>query len=289
MSGSITLGIYEKALKSPAEPDDWDAFMSQVAADGFTFMDLSIDESDKRMARLDWTAAQASAFRQAADRQGVQVGGICLSCHRKVGPGSADPAVRRQAYEIFLKAIDLAHEAGIPLIQVAGYYAYYEDPDPDQRARYVEVLARAAEYAAQAGVMLGIENVDGNDITSITRGLSICDQVGSSWLSMYPDIGNLYEQELDAVAELRAGAGRMLAIHVKDVLPGQPRRITMGEGCADFPTAFAELARQSWSGRIMLEMWNDDSDQADQIVTNARKKVETWLRGAGMEVLGPRG
>ena len=288
MSGSVTLGIYEKALKSPAEPDDWDAFMSHVAADGFTFMDLSIDESDKRMARLDWTAAQASAFRQAADRQGVQVGGICLSCHRKVGPGSADPAIRRQAYEIFLKAIDLAHEAGIPLIQVAGYYAYYEDPDPDQRARYVEVLARAAEYAAQAGVMLGIENVDGNDITSITKGLSICDQIGSSWLSMYPDIGNLYEQELDAVAELRAGAGRMLAIHVKDVLPGQPRRITMGEGCADFPTAFAELARQSWSGRIMLEMWNDDSDQADQIVMNARGKVETWLRGAGMEVLDPR-
>ena len=289
MSGSVTLGIYEKALKSPAEPDDWDAFMSQVAADGFTFMDLSIDESDKRMARLDWTAAQASAFRQAADRQGVQVGGICLSCHRKVGPGSADPAVRRRAYEIFRKAIDLAHEAGIPLIQVAGYYAYYEDPDPDQRARYVEVLARAAEYAAQAGVMLGIENVDGNDITSITKGLSICDQVGSSWLSMYPDIGNLYEQELDAVSELRTGAGRMLAIHVKDVLPGQPRRITMGEGCADFPAAFAELARQSWSGRIMLEMWNDDSDQADQIVVNARKKVETWLRGAGMEVLDPRG
>lgn len=289
MSGSVTLGIYEKALKSPAEPDDWDAFMSQVVANGFTFMDLSIDESDKRMARLDWTAAQASAFRQAADRQGVRVGGICLSCHRKVGPGSADPAVRRQAYEIFLKAIDLAHEAGIPLIQVAGYYAYYEDPDPDQRARYVEVLARAAEYAAQAGVMLGIENVDGNDITSITKGLSICDQVGSSWLSMYPDIGNLYEQELDAVAELRAGAGRMLAIHVKDVLPGQPRRITMGEGCADFPVAFAELARQSWSGRIMLEMWNDDSDQADQIVMNAREKVETWLRGADIDVLDPKG
>lgn len=76
---------------------------------------------------------------------------------------------------------------------MVGYYAYYEDPDPGQKERYVATLAQAAAYASQAGVMLGIENVDGNDVTSISKGLEICDQVSSAWLSMYPDIGNLYE------------------------------------------------------------------------------------------------
>lgn len=67
-AASVTLGIYEEALKAVADPNDWDSFLAQVTRDGFTFMDLSIDESPERMARLDWTPAQAHVFREAADR-----------------------------------------------------------------------------------------------------------------------------------------------------------------------------------------------------------------------------
>ncbi|WEV74133.1 L-ribulose-5-phosphate 3-epimerase [Bifidobacterium sp. ESL0798] len=278
---TVRLGIYEKALK---HTDDWDSFFVQVRDGGFMFMDISVDESPERMARLDWSPAQAREFRAAADRQGVQIGGMCLSCHRKVGPGSADPKVRQEADDIFRKAIDLCHEAGIPVVQVAGYYAYYEEPDAGQRARYVDSLRRAASYAAQAGVMLGIENVDGNDVTSITKGLAICDEIHSQWLTMYPDIGNLAEQQLDTTSELKAGEGRMLAIHVKDVLPGQPRRIPMGTGVTDFAAAFKELKRQDWSGRMMLEMWNDDAPNSSEISSAARQKVAGWLADAGIEV-----
>lgn len=61
----------------------------------------------------------------------------------------------------------------------------------------------------------------------------------------------------------------------------------MGEGSADFPKAFAQLARQSWSGRIMIEMWNDNDPTADRIVVDARTKVAQWLTGAGIEVIEP--
>jgi L-ribulose-5-phosphate 3-epimerase/hexulose-6-phosphate isomerase len=278
---SVTLGIYEKALR---RADDWQFFFAQVVEGGFTFMDLSIDETPERMARLDWSKTQRREFRSAAEDAHVQIGGMCLSCHRKIGPGSADAAVRREAQEMFRKAIELCYDTGIPVVQVAGYYAYYEQADPGQCERYVDALRVAAEYAAQAGVMLGIENVDGNDVTSITKGLAICDEVSSAWLSMYPDVGNLAEQQLDTVAELKAGQGRMLALHLKDVLPGQPRRIPMGTGTADFPAAFAELKRQNWSGRMMIEMWNDDSLQSSAISADARVKIEGWLNAAGIQV-----
>lgn len=279
---SVTLGIYEKALRGA---NDWRAFFAQVVEGGFTFMDLSIDETPERMARLDWTKTQRREFRSVAEDARVQIGGMCLSCHRKIGPGSADAAIRREAQEIFRKAIELCYDTGIHVVQVAGYYAYYEQADSGQRERYVDALRVAAEYAAQAGVMLGIENVDGNDVTSITKGLAICDEVGSAWLSMYPDVGNLAEQQLDTVAELKAGQGRMLAIHLKDVLPGQPRRIPMGTGTADFPAAFAELERQNWSGRMMIEMWNDDSLRSSAISADARVKIEGWLSAAGIQVV----
>lgn len=78
----------------------------------------------------------------------------------------------------------------------------------------------------------------------------------------------------------------MLAIHLKDVRVGEPRRVPMGQGIADFPKAFAELAQQGWSGRMMLEMWNDDAPESVERCVEARLIVEGWLRDAGYELVG---
>ena len=282
MTEGVSLGIYEKAL---AWTGDWDGFFAGAWEAGFAFVDISVDETPERRARLGWSAEERREVRDAAARQGVELGGICLSVHRAVGPGSADPEVRAEADRIFAEGIALCRDLGIPVLQVAGYYAYYEERDPGQRERYVASLRRALPLAARAGVLLAIENVDGNDVTSISRGMEIVAEIDSPWLQLYPDIGNIAEQGLDETTELARGAGRMLALHVKDVRPGEPRRVPMGEGVADFPTAFRELVRQDWSGRIMIEMWNDDAADSVERCVAARLKVEDWLRDAGITVI----
>ncbi|MDR0432105.1 MAG: L-ribulose-5-phosphate 3-epimerase, partial [Bifidobacteriaceae bacterium] len=236
----VALGIYEKAL---VQTENWDGFFKQVADAGFSFTDLSVDESDLRRARLGWTLAERQAVRLAADRAGVRIGGICLSLHRAVMPGSADPAVRAQARAVYRDGIQLAAELGAKLVQVAGYYAHYEAPDPGARARYIDTLEWAVPLAAREGVMLGIENVDGCDIASIPDLMEIVNEIRSPWVQAYPDIGNIAEHRGDTQAELRAGQGHMVALHVKDVFPGRPRRVPFGEGVADFDAAFTELAR----------------------------------------------
>ena len=278
----VSLGIYEKALRWTG---DWDRLFADAREGGFSFVDLSVDETPERRARLEWSAQARREVREAAERQGVQLGGICLSVHRAVGPGSADPAVRAEADRIFELGIDLCRDLGAPVLQVAGYYAYYEPADPGQRERYVSSLRRAIPKAARAGVLLGIENVDGNDVTSISRGMNIVREIGSPWLQMYPDVGNIAEQRLDELEELRAGLGHMLAIHLKDVRVGEPRRVPMGQGIANFPKAFAELARQGWSGRMMLEMWNDDAPDSIERCVEARLIVQGWLREAGIDII----
>lgn len=280
-TGQVSLGIYEKALKHSG---DWDEFFSDIREAGFSFVDLSVDETPARRARLRWPQAERRMVRDAAARHGVQLGGLCLSVHRAVGPGSADPAVRHEAEEIFIDAIWLCRDLGIPVLQVAGYYAYYECPDPEQRERYLDCLRAVLPHAARAGVLLGIENVDGNDVTSITIARAIVEEIDSPWLQLYPDIGNLAEQQLDTRHELGAGHGKMLAIHVKDVRVGEPRRVPLGEGIADFSAAFAELASQSWCGRIMIEMWNDDAEDSLDICKRAHAQVSTWLREANFEL-----
>ncbi len=283
-AGGVILGIYEKALPWPG---DWDAFFAQVAQAGFAFVDLSVDESAGRMHRLAWSAQERSAVRDASVRHGVQIGGLCLSAHRAVGPGSADPQTRRRAREMLLQAVDLCVDLGAPLLQLAGYFAYYEEKQAGARRRYLDVVKAGAEYAARRGVMLGIENVDGTDVTSISAAVDVLMEVDSVYLQLYPDIGNLAEQGLDVVAELAAGRGRMLALHVKDTRPGEPRKVPMGEGTVPWERAFAELARQDWSGRIMVEMWNELEADPVGLSTQARAFVEERLRRAGVRLVPP--
>lgn len=277
----VDLGIYEKALKWRGS---WANLFAQAAEAGFAFVDISVDETPEREARLDWTPAQRAEVLAASQSSGVAIGGLCLSIHRRISPGSADPAVRGQARDVLVKGIDLCADLHIPVLQLAGYYAYYEQPNPQNREWFVECMRYGAEYASRRGVLLGMENVDGDDIVSISTAMELVEEINSPWLQLYPDIGNIAEQGLPITAELRRGAGHMLAMHAKDVRLGEPRRVDMGTGIVDWDEAFAELARQRWSGRLMIEMWNDEADDSAQLAAAARRFIEDKLRSAGISV-----
>ena len=295
LAAGISLGIYEKALRGgpPAVSGSWVAgeawrvFLDQVPRAGFSFLDLSIDESPEREARLDWDTGQCGTVRRAAEAAGTDIGGICLSVHRRIGPGSADPAVRRRAREVMARGLQVCHDLGVPVIQIAGYYCYYEDPNPDAERWYAQLLADAVPLAARLGVVMGIENVDGDDVTSLTKAMELVDAVDSPYLQLYPDLGNIAEQGLDPGVELAAGEGHMVAMHAKDVRPGEPRRVEMGTGVVDWDRSFALLAAQGWSGRLMIEMWNDDAPDSLNRCATARTFIEDRAAAAGLAVVAP--
>ena len=283
MSG-VEIGIYEKALKWDGS---WTSLFAQARRAGFAFVDLSVDETPEREARLHWSGEEREAVLKASRESGVPIGGLCLSVHRRIAPGSANPDVRLRAREVLVEGIDLCADLHIPLLQLAGYFAYYEVNAEDTRRWYVDCLRYGAEYAARRGVALGIENVDGTDIISISAAMEIVEVIGSPWLQLYPDIGNIAEQGLDMISELRRGDSHMFAIHAKDVRRGEPRRVPMGEGIVDWDLAFAELARQGWSGRMMIEQWNDDADDSAERAATAREFIADRLAAAGITVLPP--
>ncbi|MBO3138117.1 L-ribulose-5-phosphate 3-epimerase, partial [Dermatophilus congolensis] len=269
-TATIELGIYEKALKWTGT---WPSFFAQAATAGFSFVDISIDETPERQARLHWNKKQRDEVRQAAHNAGIKLGGLCLSLHRRIAPGSSDPHTRAQATQALIDGIDLAADLHIPVLQLAGYFAYYETPHPQNRQWYVECLRTGAAHAATRGILLGIENVDGTDITSISTAMHIVNEIDSPWLQLYPDIGNIAEQGLNITSELRRGRGHMLALHAKDVRPGEPRRVPMGTGIVNWDEAFTELAAQNWTGRMMIEMWNDEADNSAQLAATARQYI----------------
>jgi predicted hexulose-6-phosphate isomerase len=280
----VELGVHERALRST---NDWDDLFCQVRQAGFASVDLSVDESPERSARLTWRPMQRHTVRDAAIRQGIQIGSLCLSLHRRIAPGSADSTLRALAREVLRQGIELCADLGIPLLQLAGYFAHDESAGPEARQRCVDGLRWGAHQAARRGVALGIENVDGGDLCSITAALEVVQEIGSAWLALCPDIGNLAEHHLDVVAELAAGRGRMLALQVKDLKPGRHRRVRTGADLVPWNAAFAELARQQWSGRMVVEMWNNDAQDSIPRAWAARQFIEEELSRAGIRVWHP--
>lgn len=273
------IGIYEKAL-----PDlgGWPARMAAAAEAGFDFLEIAVDETDERLRRLDWSPADRVALRRAASDGGVGIHAVILSAHRRFPLGSASRANRKLALDIFDKAVGLAVDIGARAIQLAGYYVYYEPHDGDSRERFVDGLHRGLEKAGAAGVMLGLETMDGEDVTSVERAMEIVDEIGSPWLQVYPDIGNLAANGLDVGAELRRAKGHLVGIHLKDARPGEYRRVPFGEGVVPFVDAFRALAEIGYDGTYLIEMWNDDAADSLRIISDARVWIQDRMVEAGL-------
>ncbi len=275
MTKKLPIGIYEKALPFNV---DWFERLAKAKEAGFDFVEISVDESDERLSRLDWSAAERANLRTAIAQTGVPLTTMCLSGHRKYPLGSADPATRQRAFDIMQKAIDFAVDIGVRVIQLAGYYVYYEPHTANSLPRYQDGLARGLEWASKAGVMLAMENVDGNDVDSVTQAMVFVDAFNSPWFQVYPDIGNISEHGLDVCAELELARGHIVGVHVKDTVPGEPRRVPFGEGTVPFADAFRKLAEMNFTGPVLLEMWNDDSPDSMRIVQESREWVMARMR-----------
>ncbi|MDR1824673.1 MAG: L-ribulose-5-phosphate 3-epimerase [Bifidobacteriaceae bacterium] len=283
------VGIYEKALP----PVGWPALLETAKAAGFDFIEMSIDESDERLARLDWPTETRIAIRHAIEATGVRIYSICLSAHRRFGLGSRDLEVRTKAQTILHQAIELAVDLGVRVIQIAGYFAYYEPPDPQARARYVAGLRQGLDLAAQRGVMLAVENIDTADMASADDALALVEELGSPWFQVYPDVGNFAVHELDVVANLAKVASHSVGLHLKDARPGEPRRVQYGTGEVPFEAVFACLGSLPYEGPFTLEMWNDRPEQALAAASAAAHWIRLQMAPADVtqasEPAGPRG
>ena len=281
------LGIYEKALP----PGSWPELLSSARELGFDFLEMSIDESDERLARLDWTHRERLAFRSALDDTGMRVPSICLSGNRRYPLGSENPSVRAKAVELVCKAVDLSVDLGVRLVQLAGYDEYYEARNENTKRLFGESLAEAVEYAARRCVMLSMEVMDTPFMSSISRFLVYRERIPSPWLTVYPDLGNLSAWNDNAAEELELGLrlGIVAAVHLKDTLPatgdspGQFRDVPFGTGCVDFPGLFTVLKTQGYTGHFLVEMWNRRGQADLQGVREAREWFVQLLRTADAE------
>lgn len=279
------LGIYEKALPKHLT---WPERLALAKACGFDFVEMSVDESDERLARLSWSKEQRLSLVSAMLETGISIPSMCLSGHRRFPFGSHDDALRRRAFEVMEQAIQLAKDVGIRTIQLAGYDVYYEQQDDSTLARFTEGMQWAVERAAAAQVMLAVEIMDTAFMNSINKWKAWDACLASPWFTVYPDVGNLSAWGNDVAQELALGIDRIAAIHLKDTYPvtesspGQFRDVPFGEGCVDFVAVFRTLKQLNYRGAFLIEMWTEKAEEPVAEIVQARRWIEQKMQQGGM-------
>ncbi len=275
----MPVGLYEKALPA-ALP--WEERLAAAGQAGYDFIEISIDESDERLSRLDWSASERAALRQSIANTGVGIMTMCLSAHRKYPLGSHTLALRIQGQEILRKAIEFAGDIGLRVVQVMGYDVFYEPSDEQTQANFIDSLRLCTQWASQAGVMLGLENLDTPFVDGLSKALAVIEEIDSPWLRLYPDIGNLSAAGYYPPTELLLAKRQVLGIHVKDALPKVIRGIPFGKGIVPFRETFQALAQTGFWGMLGVEMWGHMHPDQDPIAgaAAARKYVDSLVAEA---------
>ena len=94
---SRPIGIYEKALPKHYT---WIEKLKFAKELGFDFVELSIDESDTRLARLDWSKEQRLELVKAIFETGIRIPTITFSGHRRFPMGSNDFNTEEKSMEL---------------------------------------------------------------------------------------------------------------------------------------------------------------------------------------------
>lgn len=270
MMKEYMLGLYEKAM--PAELS-WAEKLQQAKAANFDFLEMSIDESDAKLARLDMSEKEKQEICDAMQRTGIPIRTLCLSAHRKYPLGSNDPKICAKSLEIMEKAINLVCDLGIRMIQLAGYDVYYEPSSVETRNRFAENLALCTAMAASKGVVLGFETMETEFMNTMTKAMVYVTKINSPYLQVYPDAGNLANAaalyKTDLYDDIKNGAGHIVAFHLKETVPGKFREIPFGTGHVDFQ-AIIDAAWALGVRKYVAEFWYTGSEtwQADLKAAN---------------------
>ncbi|MBD7910809.1 MULTISPECIES: L-ribulose-5-phosphate 3-epimerase [Clostridium] len=268
------LGLYEKSMPNQLT---WKEKLSCAKESGFDFLEISVDETDEKLSRLDMSKEERLEIVKAMMETSLPIRTMCLSGHRKYPLGSSDENVRNRGLEIMEKAIDLACDLGVRIIQIAGYDVYYEESTGETRELFKRNLAECVKIAGKKGVILAFETMETEFMNTVEKAMNYVNSIKSPYLQVYPDCGNMKNASLlyntSVTDDIKKGEGHISAMHLKETVPGKFREIPFGTGHVDFE----EIIKTAWLigvRKYVAEFWYVGNDNWREEIIKARKFMD---------------
>ncbi len=175
-----------------------------------------------------------------------------------------DPSVRERAVAYLRRCVDFGRDLAASLIivvpsavgktQPAGGLSGAEAWDESFRKdwdRAVESVGRAAEYAAEKGIVLAIEPINRYEtylVNSAEQGMRFISDVGSNWVKLHLDTFHMNIEERSPEEAVRLAGESLVNVHVSD-----SNRQAVGRGHFDFGAFMGALKAIGYEGALTLE------------------------------------
>jgi D-psicose/D-tagatose/L-ribulose 3-epimerase len=245
----MQLGISTWVWTSPATTEVLETLLPHIASLGFDVIELPIE-----------TVGQFDVVRVG---ELARAHGLDVSVCAVIGPGrdlllasEVDEGVR------YLRAcIDVAQALGSPTVAGPFYSAVGRcwRSTPEERASDVEQVARTlraiGEYAADRGVMLGVETLNRFEtsfLNTTAQAIEVIERVDHPSVGLALDVFHLGIEEKHVGDALRAAGRRLVHLQVAENDRGTP-----GTGSLPWRDVAKALQEIEYTGRVVIETFSD--------------------------------
>jgi len=174
-------------------------------------------------------------------------------------PVSADPKIRKAAYEHMQAIVDCCATVGSPIVcgphQVALGVFTGRGATDEEWSRSVDHLRRVAEYAADAGVVLAEEVVNRFEIyhlNTLDQAIRLIDEVDHPNCRIHLDTFHAHIEEKDPAAAIRRAGSRIAHVHISENDRGVP-----GTGSVAWDSTFVALGDIGYDGWLTVEAFGN--------------------------------
>lgn len=274
---AYALGLYEKAMPVALS---WKEKLEAAKEAGYDYVELSIDDSEEKIGRLDMQKEERLALIETMYEVGIPIRTMCVSALTKYSMGNDKPDYVKRSMEILEKSIQFADDIGVRVVMIPGYDVYYEPSTIETKRRYLENLKIGAKMAEKAGVILGLETMENEFMNTVEKAMKYVVLCGSNYLKVYPDLGNLtnaaVQYQSDVLEDFELGRGNITSLHLKETLPGRYREVPYGTGHVNFEAAI-EKAWEMGIRRYVTEFWYKGSESWKEDLRFAHDMMCTFL------------
>lgn len=251
---------------------------------GFDGIELSLNETG--YLSLSTSEEDARKLREQVLDAGLEIAGLATGLYWSHSMTSESAYERSKAMEICRKQLELAAALGTDTILVipgavgVDFIPGYPVVDYDKAYdRALEAITSLVGEAQAAGVSIGIENVWNKFLLSPLELRAFIDTVGSPYVGVYLDIGNVVhagypEQWVKILGHW------IKRVHLKDYrrqAGGLHGFVDLLAGDTDYPAVMAALRKTGYDGYVTAEMIPAYTHHPEQIIYNTSSSMNAIL------------
>jgi len=251
---------------------------------GFEAIELAVAE--KGELSLDSSREGVKKIVQAAREVGIELSSLATGLFWDYSLSSSDDKVRDKAKRIVEKMLELAFYLGVDTVLVVpGAVDIFFKPEAEvvpydvAYQRSLESLRECVPTAERYKVNIGVENVWNNFLLSPLEMRDFVDKLGSNYLGVYFDVGNIL---LTGYPEqwIRILGRRIKKVHIKDF------KVSVGningfcdllEGDVDWAEVMKALREVAYDDYITAEMLPPYSQHPGALIYNTSKSMDFIL------------